>query len=454
MKPRLKRWIPFWSALALGLGGAAAWHAVQRHQLASLPAAPVVRTVAFDPRALPPGGARKSTGAESAAMARIDATMAPTRNGIRSLFQRSRAILSLSREEVESLLVDLEQAGRPRSPIAAISLMAAYARLAELDPAAAMNRAGSLKSEMRDIASFAGMTEWLAKDRKAAVAWFQSQPDAGQKQRFLGLMTFASSADPSLISELTGTITDPAQRAQVVRDSIRAMAWSNPEGALARLSEIEDPDERAEAERDCLRGLASREPERAVAMAFAKPLGDPSRSSAVDLVRQWSERDGSAALTWLTSQPKEIRAEVLSEKGVRRGFESASPSDVKSAALKLDDPAQRDRLHAAWINAQSSRNPEAGFAQLSQIKDSAVQTSSAEALAREAARQDNRGAMETWLESNPPAPVRHAAIARYAESVGRNDPIAGREWADRITDPKVRAEVIGKLPGSEPKASP
>ena len=72
---------------------------------------------------------------------------------------------------------------------------------------------------------------------------------------------------------------------------------------MARLKEIEDPDDRAEAERDVLRGLAMREPERAVSLAFNTPDGDPSRSSAVDFVRQWSDQDGPAALKWIGSQP-------------------------------------------------------------------------------------------------------------------------------------------------------
>jgi hypothetical protein len=29
--------------------------------------------------------------------------------------------------------------------------------------------------------------------------------------------------------------------------------------------------------------------------------------------------------------------------------------------------------------------------------------------------------------------------------VGRNDPIAGKEWAQRIPDPKVRADIEAKL---------
>jgi hypothetical protein len=53
--------------------------------------------------------------------------------------------------------------------------------------------------------------------------------------------------------------------------------------------------------------------------------------------------------------------------------------------------------------------------------------------------------MNLWLDSNPPAPVRSAAIARYAETVGRNDPVAAAEWTQRIPDPKIRAATAAKI---------
>jgi hypothetical protein len=442
----MKRWLPFLLSLAGGLAAAAGFHFFhQRSQLAAFTApSSTPASQANQSRSLPPGG-RKAK-AKSETEAKLEAATEPTRNGMRRLFARSKAIFSLSREETEALLEDLEKNGRISSPLDATTLMAAYARLAEFDPQAAMERAGSQKRQTRDIGAFAVMSEWLVKDRTAAVSWFQTLPDNEDKQRFLQVLNFAGSSDPTLSAELTGSIADPEKRAQAVRDSIRSMAWSNPELAMKRLGEIEDPDQRAEAERDVLRGLAVREPERAVATAFSKPDGDPSRTGAVDLVRQWSDQDGPAALKWIASQPPEVQAEILAkDKGLKRGFAGASADEVKSAALKVNDSTQRDRLHAAWINAQAGSNPEAGFTHLANIKDRETQSLSAANLAAEAARKDNPEAVELWLSSNPPAPVQSAALARYAETVGRNDPIAGKEWAQRIPDPKVRADIEAKL---------
>ena len=442
----MKRWLPFLLSLAGGLAAAAGYHFYQRSQMAALtaPSGSPATIAVSQARSLPPGG-RKAK-AKSETESKLDAATEPTRNGMRRLFARSKAIFALSREETEALLEDLEKNGRIASPLDATTLMAAYARLAEFDPQAAMERAGSQKRQTRDIGAFAVMSEWLVKDRTAAVSWFQGLPDNEDKQRFLQVLNFAGSSDPTLSAELTGSIADPEKRAQAVRDSIRSMAWSNPELAMKRLAEIEDPDQRAEAERDVLRGLAVREPERAVATAFSKPDGDPSRTGAVDLVRQWSDQDGPAALKWIAAQPPEVQAEILAkDKGLKRGFAGASGDEVKSAALKVNDPTQRDRLHAAWINAQAGSNPEAGFSHLSNIKDRETQSLSAANLAAEAARKDNPEAVEQWLSSNPPAPVQSAALARYAETVGRNDPIAGKEWAQRIPDPKVRADIESKL---------
>ena len=442
----MKRWSPLLFSFLIGSAAAAAWYYHQHREIRALTSAKPSAAAPQSSRALPPGGRNPKSSAKSPADAALDAATPPTRNGIRSLFARSKAIMELPRDQVEALLDDLGKSGRIRSPLDATTVMAAYARLAEFDPAAAMERAGSNKREIRDIASFAVMSEWLSKDRPAAVSWFQNLPDTDDKAKFLTMLNFAGASDPTLSAELTGAIADPEKRAAAVRDSIRSMAWSNPEGAMARLKEIEDPFDRAEAERDVLRGLAMREPERAVSLAFNKPDGDPSRSSAVDFVRQWSDQDGPAALKWIGAQPPEIQAEILSsDKGLKRGFSGASSDDVKSAALKVTDPAQRDQLHAAWINGQASSNPEAGFSHLSNIKDRDLQAQSAAGIASEAARANNPAAMNLWLDSNPPAPVRSAAIARYAETVGRNDPVAAAEWTQRIPDPKLRAATAAKI---------
>lgn len=445
----MKKWLPFGITFGIALAAAAAVWAWKHSEIGDLekaarPAAAArARGSVLSPR--------KEVAAKSGnkpEQAKIDAAVRPTRNGIRSLFERAAHIMEMDQEDLEKLIAELETNGRIRSPIAGINLLAAYARLAEIDPAGAMERAKNAKGELRDMAMFATMNEWLSRDRKAAVSWFAQSKDDEAKRKYLTMAAFGmGGGDPELIAELSTAINDPDARKKALLDSISALAFSDPDAAMKKLDEIEDPDQREEAEERVYQGYLMRYPEKALDFAFTKPPGDKARDNARRALVQWGDQDAGAALNWLTSQNKEIQKELFDtgDKGPGWGFGKATPQQINDAAVKLADQSQRDKLHAAYANSQGWSDPKAGLSQLGSIKDTELQMKTAEALGASAARAGKTSDMEQWLETAQPNDARDTAVASFATGLAQKDAAKGLEWAAKITNAAIRTRTIEAL---------
>lgn len=451
----MRKWSPFTITLVLGLAVAAGlyiWKGREMERLEAENRTPLPLRASGGADGLPRLTPKSKAGGP--AQAKLDAAARPTRNGMRSLFERAKKILDLDREELEELLTELEKGGRIRSPISGITLMAAYARLAELDPAGAMARVMSQKGENRDIGMFTVMNEWLTKDRQGALAWFAKSEDTDAKRQYLTIASFTNGGgDPELIEQLSTALNDPEAGANARLDSLAALAFSDPEAALKKLAEIEDPDEREKAEEKVYEGFLMRYPQKALDYALAQPAGSKARENMRNALVRWGEQDAGEALKWLTTQNKDVQKELFDTgdgKGPGWGFGKATVEQINDTARQLGDQGQKDKLYAAWANSQSWSDPVKGLDQLSSIKDPELQKSTASAIGGAAAQAGKANDMTRWLETAPPNDARDAAVAAFAKNVAANDPAAGSEWASKITNPVIRQETVAALKNPAP----
>ena len=452
----MKKWLPFtltFAAAIMAATGIYLWKAGQIEELTRASKPSIVGKGSGSDSALT--GRRESKSGAKPEQAKLDLTLRPTRNGMRSLFERAGRIMNMDREELEKLITELEKSGGIRSPISGINLLAAYARLAELDPAGAMERAMKSKGELRDVAMFATMNEWLARDRKGALAWFGKSEDDEAKKKYLTMASFGfGGSDPDLITELGAAINDPDARKKAMMDSLGALAFTDPDAAMAKLAEIKDPEERAEAEQKVFEGFMARYPEKALEYALAKPPGDKARDNARNALVRWGEQDAGAALKWLGSQNKDVQKELFetTDKGPGWGFGKATPEEITATAAKLTDQSQKDKLHAAYANSQAWSDPKAGLNQLSSIRDPELQKETARAIGGAAAMQGKTSDMTTWLETAVPNDSRDYAVAAFAAGMATKDPAEAAVWAGKITNGAIRTETINALKNPVPPA--
>jgi hypothetical protein len=446
----MKKWLPFGITFITAAGVAAGlyiWKSREIEDLSRSQPSGISRSLTRAP------AGKITVKAGKTEQAKLDAGARPTPNGLRTLFERASRIMEMDREEVEKLITELEETGRIRSPIMGVNLMAAFARLAELDPAAAMARAAKGKGEMRDIGMFAAMNEWISRDRQGAIAWFAASKDDESKRKFLTVATIAMGGnDPDLIASLSAGIQDPDSRRKAMMEAIGALAVSNPDAALKKLNEIEDPDEREKAGEQVYQGFLFRYPDKALAFAISQPPGTKARDNIRQSLVQWGEQDAGAALKWMTSQNKEVQKELFDtqDKGPGWGFGKATPEQINEAALQLGDQSQRDKLRAAYANSQAWNDPKTGLEQLHTIKDLDLQKATAGAIGTTAARSGKTNEMKLWLETAPPNDTRDLAVASFASGLAQRDPSAGMEWAAKITNAAIRNQTVEAMKALKP----
>lgn len=449
--------LPFTVTLVVALGAAAGiyiWKGSEIRDLQAANSGSGIGQIVTNPDKAPrPAKSKSKAGPEQS---RIEAGLRPTRNGMRNLFDRAKHIMDLDQDSLLKLIAELESGnnGRIRSPIAGVNLMAAYARLAELDPSSAMQRALAQKGEARDMMMATVMNEWLARDRKGALAWFSKSEDMDSKKKYLTIASFANAgADPDLITDLSAAIGDPEARSKALLDSIGALAFSDPDAALKKLAEIEDPDEREKAGERVYEGFLMRYPKKALDYAMAQPAGDKARENARQSLVRWGEQDASGALKWLTSQSKDVQKELFDtgdSKNPGWGFGKASAEEIGMAARQLGDQSQQDKLYASWANSQANSKPSEGLNNLHQIKDPELQKATAASIGMAAAQSGQTGDMNAWLATAIPNDTRDTAVASFAQGLASKDAAAAALWAGKITNGVIRQQTIEALKNPAP----
>ncbi len=444
----MKRWFPFLLTFTAALGVCSWLYFLNGSEIDRLSGESRVSADKKSADSRMHGKAKPSAKKNGPAQDRLSASIKPTRNGIRSLFERSTKIMEMDQAELEELLAELEAKGSIRSPISGISLIAAYSRLAEINPVLAMERAVKLTGELRGIAAFATMNQWLMRDRPAALAWFAKDGDAKAKQDYVTMMSFGfGGSDPELVEQLRDSLNDPEQKQKSIMDSISALAFSDPDAALKQLEKIEDPAQREEAEARVYQGFLYRYPDKALEYALAQAPGHKARDNVRMSVVQWGEQDAGAALKWVTSQNKDVRKELFDTEsnGPGWGFGKATPEQIKDAAVKLDDQGQRDKLYAAYVNSRSQSEPTQALTELSNIRDKELQTYTAASVGTQLGRNGQTNQFNTWLETAPPNDMRDATVAGYIRAVAPNNPTAAVEMLPKITNTTMRTQVTSAL---------
>ena len=313
----MKRWLPFLLTFTAALGVCAWLYFYKGTQIERLSdeARSIVSTRPAD--STMHGTPKPKTSKNGPSQDKLAASVKPTRNGVRAMLDRAKKIMDMDQAGIEELLTELETKGRIRSPLAGLALASAYSRLAEIDPVLAIERASKLKGELRGIAAFTALNQWMMKDRTAALAWFSKDGDAKAKQDYVTMMSFGfGGSDPELVEQLRTSLADPEQQQKSLMDSISALAFSDPDAALKQLAKIEDPAQREEAEMRVYQGFLFRKPEKALEFALSQAPGHKARDNMRQSVVQWGEQDPDAALKWVTSQNKDVRKEEEGERVV------------------------------------------------------------------------------------------------------------------------------------------
>jgi hypothetical protein len=373
------------------------------------------------------------------------------------------------------------------------------------DPEAAKAALGRLTGQRRDQAMQSFISGYASKDPQAAWEWARALPGSGEEwrdPRMLVIQSWAGS-DPQAALAAARTLPAGAVRTRATVAALGNWAHRDFNGALEYTLGLPDSPERSEALgniagnapdrprmlrtlleqmppgdrfQNAVRNLfgqwASNDPAAAAGALGQISSGPLASSLASSIASQWAQSgDRSAALQWARGLPAgETRQNALGS--LFGAWANDAPEEAVRSALSLPAAEQRQPLSNA-ARGWASRDPQAVLRWVQQapvddntrreVTDAALnswaQRSPAEAASwvdRLPAAQRERPlsvlvdrwasvdlpAAAEWLNAQPAAPERDAAVENLVRRLGEEDPEAAIAWAGSITDAQRRVRQI------------
>lgn len=386
------------AALAAGLW----WH--QRNVLtdlrADLAAVPASAAPAPDKKSSVPKSPRKKPAPDVVLRKPDGSPVTTARSALRSALEAAQYVRTLSREDLEKLLSGEEPDGIGES---GGFLLGLWGRLGELDPRAALKLAGKDKVEGFYIV----MHDWLIRDRTAALKWFHEQPDSEEKTDFLSVAGLVlASSDPDLLSQLTGSITDPALQGEGLTQSIVSQSLTDPKAAFARLAEITDPVTRASTLQGLMVLYQETHPRQLLELALPGAAEGTERNFMLgSMLASDVGKDPAGALAWLVSRSS---AEVSTLRTCSQiplvtldNLGTLDASTVKAAVAKLEKPEDREWIMANYYVGTTRTAPLDALQFVTGVTDRALRAEAISHVFARAVRAGRDSEFEPWIAKQP-----------------------------------------------------
>ncbi len=318
------------------------------------------------------------------------------RSLFRAALESAAHIRSLGISELKTLI---ESGKQSYGFIQDTQTMMAYLRLAELDVTAALALCEG------DEGRFVILSDWLLRDRTAALRWFYQNPDAKMKSEFImSAGMILGSSEPALIAQLRGSLTDLKTQEDAQMLSIVSQSITDTDGAFARLSEQEDDQTRAQAITDLfpLHGTTKSKELLDLAMPMASKRED-MKFWAREALNQFTLNDPKAALEWIVHKPTSELALITtgSDLLMAIGLGKLDTTAVLAAGKNMDPP-QRDWLMTNHYAGRPLEDPYALLTEATEaIEDPRHLQMAVNHLFHRAIDEKREKELAAWIDAQP-----------------------------------------------------
>ena len=426
-------------AFVVGATAAYAWFAFAPNGAAIVAAgdANTAAQSAGDPQAATPAlSPRHTTLAEITAMP--------------SDFEQTAALYALLRTADETTLQRLlEEADglRPRRErMAAKSII--YARYAELDPLAAVERVLAQERDKHEMLDRV-FTAWGKHDLEAALAHAQTIQGPLRRAAASAALAVSEHLDPARRQALAATFSlqDTFALMDVAElEGDPAVAWRN---ALA----TESAQARAQQLFQIGRAWVEQDPAAALAAAMELPPGGMFGGLVPFLIERWAERNSDEALAWVLAQPESrTRAEMLG--ALAGSIAQAAPHEALALAETLDGAARREVARAA-LQAWAQTDAQAAMNALEEFDDLGLANDAKYSILAQWSAADPRAAFEWALTQKSSMDNMHLA-AIPLQQLAMNDPAEALRLAEELDGMQRQmavASVVSTWADSDPHAA-
>ncbi len=209
---------------------------------------------------------------------------------------------------------------------------------------------------------------------------------------------------------LLDRVTDPIQRAEIVRDSIWNLVRVDFEQTLSLVETLPDGGIKSETIQRMVGQLASVDPVRAVVLVDRIPFGNAYRNAVSNLASNWVRSDPDAALAWMAQLP---------------------------------EGEERDGAYRNAFNHLAKSDPDRAFAMIDEVTG-VERRSLVEAIASFRGRTDPKGTLE-WVRAFGDDDLNEAATRNVINQWARSDPIAAIAYFAERGETGILEQHIGSL---------
>jgi len=262
------------------------------------------------------------------------------------------------------------------------------------------------------------LPRWAAQDPKGALAFARGLPPGDARRGLEVVVSRWVESDPNAAITYLESSQDGFLKTEGLREGIRALAKTDPQGALARLEAI-----------------------------------DPSKRSALlsEIVSSWGGQDGAAAVDWIQNQvsPEDARDALLRRATLT--WSRNDPQETIECALDLPQSAIGNHELADMFKELAMRNPQAAtdrFSSLPRERQSpevAEEVAHGMALGKGMDHTLNPQEAVAWAERFPTGELRDASLAGLVKYGAANDIEFALSIVPRLPEGPIRAGAVGFL---------
>lgn len=322
-----------------------------------------------------------------------------------------------------------------------------FTRWAELQPASALQAAGSLENRMsREAAQQAVLAVWLLRDPDRARQYIAQAPDDRGRERLLrhAIAALGDQA-PAQSAELLMALDDAAMRGRRLPRLANSWGRIDPSAALQWANQrLKEPAEHANFVSEAVYGWALERP--AEALEYVRNVAEDgdgaSRDLVVEVLRGWAAEDPAAAVGYIMRFDSKEEQAVLMH-AIAEALSAAEPDSILAWTDALEGE-RGEAVLAQLIEHKLESEPVSAARLALQLREGDLRTTIYSDLARSWANHDTETGIE-WLTALAPSPSRDAAVTSFANAVFADRPRTALDLAAGIEDVNGRAETLTML---------
>lgn len=226
-------------------------------------------------------------------------------------------------------------------------------------------------------------------------------------------------------------IQDPVEKFSTALASMEAWVATDPEAALAWLTQQPPTGRRNEVVRLALGQWAESAPKDAAAWSQRHLEGIDLHNTMIRIAEQWAQSDPAAAARWFSTLPEQSRTAPLEGLFFKWGVQ-----DPKAARAFLDSELPTDQARPTFTQAVlagwAKTAPAEASAQSLEISRQSQNPSLFANTLANWATVDVSSSADWLLENVKPGPERNAALQEMAAMFAHQHPTAGVEWIGNL----------------------